>query len=382
MIYLITGAPGTGKTAHALTLLQTLPQYPDQVVVIGVKDYKGKGQYFETLDDDFPFESYAGYCFLIDEAQDYWPSRVAGRPAPESLTFLPKHRHIGQDYILTCQFPTQLDVKLRHLVGRHIHLQKEALGVFLYESGSCQDNVKDFPPDSKRPRGSISEATKNIYNSMEGEETKLQGSRPRLPLKLWLVLGVVLSMMGLATFYLFKSDNIIKQFVIGKDDPKQETMTGEFDPIGDIGRKMEPNKREQENKQEIKPLRLIRHPAELQAGNTDFPELAPQPRIPVSCVKSIKKCSCFDQNTQLIKGMSNERCTSLVSGQDGLVSSWGRNDVPQLQQNPVYVPPLKHIQKKEKEEEQQFSVGIPVASPEPIPPPLPIASQTAHPAHK
>ncbi|MEO5355316.1 MAG: zonular occludens toxin domain-containing protein [Magnetococcus sp. XQGC-1] len=342
MIYLITGAPGTGKTARALTILKGLPQYPDKTIVVGVKDYKGKGQYFETIPTDgtsepFPFEAYPGFCFLIDEAQDYWPSRVAGRQAPESLTFLPKHRHIGQDYIITCQFPTQLDVKLRHLVGRHIHLQKEALGVFEYEAGHCVESVQDFPPHSKRPRAALDKETFTLYNSMEGEETVLQKQKPRMPLKLWLILGVVGAMLALASYFLFFGDNLLTRTVKGEGAGPVQVESG--DMLGGMPGAMGQATGKPGQQADILPLREIKHPAQLNPGNTDYPELAKQPRIPVSCIANARRCICFDQAVQLIEGMSEKRCRALIGGRDALVAAWARDDTPRREVYPAPPPP-------------------------------------------
>lgn len=344
MIYLITGAPGTGKTARALTILKGLPQYPDKTIVVGVKDYKGKGQYFETIATDgtsepFPFEAYPGFCYLIDEAQDYWPSRVAGRQAPESLTFLPKHRHIGQDYILTCQFPTQLDVKLRHLVGRHIHLQKEALGVFEYEAGHCVEAVQDFPPHSKRPRAALDKETFGLYNSMEGEETVLQKQKPRMPIKLWLIIGVIVAMLSLSSYFLIFGDNLLTRTIKGDGANPVEVESG--DMLSGMPGAMAQAKGKPGEKSDILPLREIKHPAQLNPGNTDYPELAKQPRLPVSCIANKVRCVCFDQAVQLIDGMSEKRCRSLIGGRDALVSAWARDDTPRREVYPPPPPPLE-----------------------------------------
>lgn len=323
-----------GKTAHALTLMQTLPQYPDKVVVIGVREYKGKGEYHETLPENFDFARYPGFLFVIDEAQDYWPSRVAGYKAPASLEFLPKHRHIGQDFVLTCQFPTQLDVKLRQIVGRHIHLKAEALGVFSYESGTCEDKL-DFDPSSKRPRGGIPEATKAIYNSMEGDETILQKSRPRLPFKLWLILGLVAVLAAVALYMLFGKDSIISG-ALGTRDAEPGVMVADAsgpsyaNPMGSGGQAGS-----KPQTPPLKHLRELRHPAELQPGNTDYPELAAQPRLPVSCIASAKRCICFDQAVQLIEKMSQDRCRAIISGRDSMVAAWARDDTPRRE---LYAP--------------------------------------------
>lgn len=152
MITLITGALGTGKTALAVKLLTEHSYYPDNAVIVGVREWQGGGAYYplqsmqnatanQKMIEDIGRLS--GTIYFVDEGKKIWPSRIAGKPAPEFIdSHLAESRSIAQDWIITAQTPTQLDVALRRLVGRHIHLERNALGIKYSESGQVRDDLQ------------------------------------------------------------------------------------------------------------------------------------------------------------------------------------------------------------------------------------------------
>ncbi|MFC4251517.1 zonular occludens toxin domain-containing protein [Sinimarinibacterium flocculans] len=127
MLSLWTGKPGHGKT---LNLLYELEQERK-------REIKEKGQarpiYYAnikslTLEGWQPFEDPtkwdqlpAGAKLVVDEAQTFFPVRQKG-DAPEFVTKLSTHRHLGVDIYFITQDPMLVDVWLRRLVGRHVHV--------------------------------------------------------------------------------------------------------------------------------------------------------------------------------------------------------------------------------------------------------------------
>ena len=158
-IILISGALGTGKTALAVKLLTEHKYYPDNAVVVGVREWNGGGAYYQlkSMQDATANQrmieeigKLPGTVYLVDEGKKIWPSRIAGKPVPEFIdSHLAESRSIAQDWIITCQAPTQIDVALRRLVGRHIHLEKVGLGIKYSESGQIVEDLK-FGRDESR----------------------------------------------------------------------------------------------------------------------------------------------------------------------------------------------------------------------------------------
>lgn len=143
MITLITGAPGSGKTAALVLLLQdTLSVSGRQIFVFNIPELLIKHEVLldpNTWPDTVP----DGSIIIIDEVQDVWRPRGPGQKVPEYISKLETHRHRGLDFYIITQGPNLVDSNVRALVGRHIHLRDTGfLGRYWYEWVECADNCR------------------------------------------------------------------------------------------------------------------------------------------------------------------------------------------------------------------------------------------------
>ena len=143
MITLITGAPGAGKTAALVLMLQELLAASGrQIYVNGIPDLKiphevlaEPDKWHETVPD--------GAVIIIDEVQNVWRPRGPGQPVPDHVKKLETHRHRGIDFYIITQGPNLVDGNVRALVGRHVHLRDIGfLGRWWYEWPECADNCR------------------------------------------------------------------------------------------------------------------------------------------------------------------------------------------------------------------------------------------------
>lgn len=307
MITLITGAPGTGKTAFAVKLFTEHEYYPASAVLFNVRGWKGAGEsYVEPSNPDL-YER-PRFVFLVDEAQTFWPSRVAGRPVPVIVDHLAKHRHISQDWILTAQHPGQIDIGIRRLVGRHIHLTRTAIGVRFSEAGECRDDLK-FQRDESRKYGFPVDSLA-LYQSDEGV-TEQQKKGLRLPKRLIFMLGLV-AVLGVSIAYFYSQSSMFG----GEEDIQAERVTKTTSAAAPVV----------DAQDEVLPVTHAPNPQYYLPADMSFPELAKAPRYPVACLSTVDRCKCYDQKTQVIEGMSETRCRLIAMG---------RNSFAVLQPSPV-----------------------------------------------
>lgn len=150
MITLITGVPGSGKSAALVDLLTGLST--DRTLYCnGIPDLRiahidwsdSQVRQWDTLADD-------GSAVVIDEVQRLWPPNRAGKPS--DIAALEVHRHKGLDFFIVTQHPKLLHQNVRALVGRHVHLRDVGLlGRWWYEWPECSESIAwKSAPLSKR----------------------------------------------------------------------------------------------------------------------------------------------------------------------------------------------------------------------------------------
>ena len=138
MITLITGAPGSGKSAALVSLLKELSK-GRAIYCNGIPDLKIDHHELEDPTQwmrDVP----DGSVIVIDEVQRIWRPRGPGNKVPADVASLETHRHRGIDFYIVTQGPRLVDANVRALVGRHIHLRDiGVLGRWWYEWPECSD---------------------------------------------------------------------------------------------------------------------------------------------------------------------------------------------------------------------------------------------------
>jgi len=166
MITLITGVPGTGKTAHVVAQMAAETKRP--FFVMGIPDLKVPhspvppvADWVELRPDPddatvmLPYFTFPPHSIVvIDEAQRIYRPRSAGTKVPPIVAAFETHRHTGVDFWLITQGPALLDSNIRRLVTKHWHIHPTPFGRKLLEWSQCRD------PDSKSDRN---DALKSNY---------------------------------------------------------------------------------------------------------------------------------------------------------------------------------------------------------------------------
>ncbi len=135
-ITVISGKPGSGKTATAVDMLihwneKNRPIFVDE----RLNERTGKlesaipdlGVKHQVLGDARkwyePGQLPDGAIIVIDECQKLWRVRPSGSAVPRDVAEFETHRHRGFDFLLVTQAPNLIDQNIRGLVSRHIHIR-------------------------------------------------------------------------------------------------------------------------------------------------------------------------------------------------------------------------------------------------------------------
>jgi zona occludens toxin len=229
MLTLVTGVPGAGKTLNTLRNVHKETKDTDRkVFVAGVADLNLGNFQSISYDQakawrDLP----KGSVLVVDEADQFAPTRGNRGDPPEYVRELARHRHYGLDIFFITQRPKMLDHHLRGLVGRHLHYERafnrNSSRVLSWES--AVDDTGDFHARKLAvvSRVSFDRDYFGVYKSAE-----VHTHKPRLPAKVWLVAAGLLLCVGLGVRLILdiqgRSEEVIAQAQADQEAPFSESL--------------------------------------------------------------------------------------------------------------------------------------------------------------
>lgn len=136
MLTIITGQPGNGKTLLLLQRVEEKRKAENRPVFYSgipdlalpwekLGDLRKQVERWRDPEDDIEkwrFILPPGAIVVVDESQEIFRVRSQGAEVPPHVQALERHRHGGVDFFFTTQHPQLLDVNVRKLAGRHIHV--------------------------------------------------------------------------------------------------------------------------------------------------------------------------------------------------------------------------------------------------------------------
>lgn len=162
MITLITGGPGTGKTAWLIDQLIELRKTESnrEIFIHGIRNLRNfaheviychsqlcdicRGSvipaHAKYVEDWMDWKS-SGALIVVDEVQRIWRPSSSSASLSPSISGLETHRHYGIDFWLISQGPHLFHNFIRLLVGRHVHLVAKWSGRSQYEWPECKQNI-------------------------------------------------------------------------------------------------------------------------------------------------------------------------------------------------------------------------------------------------
>ena len=282
MITLITGVPGSGKTLHAVSEL-LLPMQTAEVEHEGQKVKRVLHTNIKNLlldhvligkEELLTWDKWAkpGDLICFDEVQEVWRPRAMSVQAPESITKLEIHRHMAVDFVIITQHPMLLDQNIRRLVGRHLHVRRVAnMGlavVYEWDHASNPSMVKSAI--TTRPWRYPKSAYK-LYKSAEAHTKQPR----RLPAALLVLLAAVAGLAyGVPTVFSRMDERYNgAPSVPGAPSSAAPKAVGAFAALQAV------------------PASVVPVPS-LQGVVTPLAE--PLLPVPVGCLSTASRCSCFD----------------------------------------------------------------------------------------
>lgn len=209
-ITVITGVPGTGKTASAVAMMMELDG-KRPIFSMGIRDLKIPHQMvppvaewteLRPLPEDptisMPFFTFPpNSVVFIDECQTIYRPRPNGSKVPDFVAANETHRHTGVDFVLMTQHPSLIDAHVRKFVARHIHIRQTPMGRYKHEWTELGDvDSKVSRELSRKDRFTPPKKVFSLYKSAE-LHTKI---KIRWPWYIYVFIFAVLLLAGSAYY--------------------------------------------------------------------------------------------------------------------------------------------------------------------------------------
>ncbi|EMS1736738.1 hypothetical protein GOS69_002151, partial [Neisseria gonorrhoeae] len=207
MIYLFTGNMGAGKTPRVVSMILNnedglfkmeledgteadRPLYFCHIDGLDKRKFNARelaeGQIMSApLRDVIP----EGAVLIVGEAHYTYPVRAAGRPVPPYIQELTELRHHGHTVILMTRHPSQLDIFVRNLVSKHVHLERKAIGMKQYYWYKCVTSL-DNPAGVSGVEAANWKPPKEAFKYYKSA-SRHQKFKKKVPWAVWALIAVV-----------------------------------------------------------------------------------------------------------------------------------------------------------------------------------------------
>lgn len=335
MIYLRTGANGSGKTLLTLkdvydkSVKESRPVYhngrfevaPDGPLTAWTKhDFND----WQSLPD--------GSIFIVDECHNEMPPRASSAPVPAAIKALAEHRRRGFDFYLITQHPLNFDSFVRRLIGSpgwHQHLKRA--------SGAPLVSVLQWAAVNERPEKAGSGASAQVSMVSYPKEvykwyvsTSLDTAKIKVPFALKLLVAVVVIVPILGYLVYGRIQAMAEPKPLPGAVAGAPGYSGVAGPVGAVAA----------GPAALTPAAYLGSFAPRLEG---LPHTAPRyddltkPTVapfPAACISSANSCQCYTQQTTKM-AMSDSLCRQIVKNgyfnDNPPTVSGGRELPPQLQ---------------------------------------------------
>lgn len=319
MITLITGTPGAGKTALAVSML--LSEAGNRPVFIsGIPNLKLDHQLTPPVDEwtiDVPsqedanikrpeFTFPANSIIVIDESQNVFRPRAATSKVPPYIAAFETHRHTGVDFWLITQHPGLIDSNIRKLVGRHVHIRNTPFGRYLYEWPEVgEPESKSSRQISASRRYKLPKKVFGLYKSA----TVHTKQRVRMPVAVYVLVVALIAVIAGGWYWAVR----IKQ-IQGGDPDIDPVHTSPINPQNYADSSKSPSDKKPITVDEYLAMQSPRIAGLLHTAPA-YDELTKPSRVPVpaACVATKARCKCYTQDATPYM-MDDSVCRQIVSG--------------------------------------------------------------------
>ncbi len=250
-----------------------------------------------------------GSVILVDEAQRFYRPRPSGAKVPLFISMLEYHRHFGIHFLLISQAPRLMDLHVRALVEKHVHLSKTWKGGVKYEKPGVMD-IESKADKLEAAKTSYS-PPKHVFPLYQSSSLHLK-VKHKIPKIVFLVVGAVLLFIlaGAGAVWKIKKDKFVdekKPAIVASGVPATDDLSG-ASGVAAI------------NPHDFSPAAVDRYLEQFKPVVPALPESAHaydkirkvsvMPRI-AACVSMGDKCRCYSQQGTYLPEIPATRCVQL-----------------------------------------------------------------------
>lgn len=233
----------------------------------------------------------SGALVIIDESHTEFPQRASGKTPPPYVEALTVHRHQGLDFWFVSQRPSFLDPFVRGLSSKHIHL---AINVFAFFSGA-RNKYEWAEYQETVNRTSKLLASKSDYRpspavfplyASSSLHTKLDQRMPTIMRAFIIMVLIVTSLAAFAVYRVYDRTQTLKAQQIANEQSSGLIKTAEASTL---------------------PVTASGVPV------ADSQPPVPVPALPSvkSCIANANKCRCYNAHGQLVP-LTESQCRTSV----------------------------------------------------------------------